>query len=60
MWQIGLGTAVGALVLANPVNAATSATAMPQTSGNGWVLLVAGLVVAVALSRRPREARVIC
>ena len=61
MWQIGLATGAGALMLANPVQAASNGALVPYSGGAEWALLVvAGLALFTALSRRRREGRVFC
>ena len=60
MWQIGMGTAAGAMMLANPVKAANAAGAAPYTGVVTPVLLIAAFCLAFAVSQRRRKAGVTC
>ena len=60
-WQMGLATAAGAMMLANPVHAANAMGSAPASEGSAMVaLLVVGFFAISAVARRRREARVIC
>ena len=60
MWQIGMGTAAGAMMLANPVHAANAAGVAPYSGDATPVLLIAAFSLAVAIVRRRRKAGVSC
>ena len=56
-WQIGLATATGALILANPVKAANGPALVPYYSQGGWVLLILGVAAGAVMTRRRRAAK---
>ena len=56
-WQIGLATATGALILANPVKAANGPSLAPYYSHGGWVLLILGVAAGAVMTRRRRTAK---